>query len=116
MEGATGFRHDRGDEYVIVEYIRYAIDDSRADAFVTDYAEAATSLTASPHALAWDLARCVDDPTQFVLRIEWDSAEGHMQGFRRSTEFRNFFSHVRPYVNDILEMRHYEQTSVASNG
>ena len=101
---------------MIVEYIRYAIDDARAEAFVNDYAGAATSLEASQHALAWELARRVDDPTQFVLRIEWDSAAGHMEGFRRSAEFRNFFSHIRPYVNDILEMRHYELTSVVSAG
>ena len=37
-----------------------------------------------------------------------------MEGFRRSAEFRNFFSHIRPYVNDILEMRHYELTAVVS--
>jgi quinol monooxygenase YgiN len=100
---------------MIVEYIRYSIDAGRRDAFVADYAAASTSLAESPHALAWELSVCVDDPTKFILRIEWDSAEGHIQGFRRSPEFRSFFSHIRPYVNDILEMRHYELTSIASD-
>lgn len=97
-----------------VEYIRYNIDAARQEAFVADYVAAAESLEASPHALAWDLTQCTDDPSQYILRIEWDSAQGHMEGFRRSPEFRNFFGHIRPYVNDILEMRHYERTDVVS--
>jgi hypothetical protein len=42
-----------------------------------------------------------------VVRIEWDSEEGHLSGFRRSSEFRSFFEAVGPFVNDIAEMRHY---------
>ena len=49
-----------------------------------------------------------------MLRIEWDSAEGHLQGFRRSPEFQRFFAAVRPYVGDIAEMRHYAPTPLAA--
>lgn len=97
---------------MIVEYIRYAIPADRAAAFERAYAAAAPALDASPHCLAYDLARCADDATQYVLRIEWDSAEGHMQGFRQSAEFGTFFAAVRPYVGDIAEMRHYAPTPV----
>jgi hypothetical protein len=48
-----------------------------------------------------------------VLRIEWDSADGHMQGFRRSPQFREFLPHIQPYIKQILEMRHYSLTPVA---
>ena len=98
---------------MIVEYVRYAIPAERREAFEAGYARAQSALDASPHCLAWDLARCVEDPTQYVLRIEWDSAEGHLQGFRRSAEFRDFLTGVRPFVGDIVEMRHYEPTPVA---
>lgn len=97
---------------MIVEYVRYTIPAERGPAFETAYGEAAPSLDASPHCLAYDLARCVEDPTQYVLRIEWDSAAGHMQGFRGSPEFRRFLASIRPYVGDIVEMRHYEPTAV----
>lgn len=97
---------------MIIEYIRYAVPEERRDAFEHGYGDAEASLRASPHCLAYELARCADDPSQYVLRIEWDSAEGHLQGFRRSPEFRTFFAAVRPFVNDIQEMRHYELTRV----
>jgi quinol monooxygenase YgiN len=95
---------------MVIEYIRYVIPAERRGAFEGSYGEAVRALDASPHCLAYDLARCADDHTQYVLRIEWDSAEGHMAGFRRSAEFQTFLSGVRPFVGDIVEMRHYEPT------
>ncbi len=101
---------------MIVEYLRYEIDEPRRAAFEDAYAAAQDALRASPHCLGWELARCLEDPGQYVLRIEWDSAEGHLQGFRRSPEFRTFFAAIGPYVGDIREMRHYEQTPIRSGG
>lgn len=97
---------------MIVEYIRYSIVEDRRTAFENAYAEAQSALHASSHCLGWELAGCSEDPTQYILRIEWDSAEGHMSGFRRSPEFRSFLTLVRPYIDDIQEMRHYELTGV----
>lgn len=97
---------------MIVEYIRYTIPPERREAFEAAYGAAQASLAASPHCLAWEMARCREDPGQYTLRIEWDSSEGHLQGFRRSAEFGAFFAAVRPFVGDIQEMRHYELTAV----
>jgi hemoglobin len=97
---------------MIVEYVRYEVDAGRADAFEAAYAEAAAAMEASPHCLAYELSRCVEAPESYILRIEWDSVEGHMQGFRRGPEFAAFFAAIRPYVGDIKEMRHYERTAV----
>lgn len=97
---------------MIVEYIRYEIQD--ADPFLEAYGEARSSLDASPNCLAYELARCTEDPSSFVLRIEWDSLEGHLQGFRAGPHFAGFLAAVRPYISQIREMRHYELTSVVA--
>jgi quinol monooxygenase YgiN len=95
---------------VVVEYIRYSIDEGRSGAFEQAYRHAGEALRASEHCERFELSRCSEDPTQHVVRIEWDSAEGHLSGFRHSPEFRSFFEAVGPFVNDIEEMRHYEVT------
>jgi quinol monooxygenase YgiN len=97
---------------MIVEYTRYKIDEERRDAFLSDYGKAAESLRAAKNCLAYELTQSTEDAGYFILRLEWDSAEGHLKGFRSSPEFRSFFSLVRPYVNDIEEMRHYRLTDV----
>jgi heme-degrading monooxygenase HmoA len=87
---------------LIVEYIRYAIPDSRRHAFERGYAEAEAALVASPNCLGFELARCTEDPARYTLRIEWDSPEGHLHGFRKSSEFRTFFAAVR--TSAVLQM------------
>lgn len=93
---------------MIVEYIRYQVSPEQADGLVEAYRGAARPLLASPHCQGYDVARSVEDAGSVVVRIHWDSAQGHLEGFRRSPEFREFFPLVRPYVDAIAEMRHYE--------
>ncbi len=92
---------------MIVEYLRYQIDEARRDQFISDYRTAAKALMKSPFALSFDICQCTEDPGQFILRIEWTSAEDHLNGFRGSTDFKAFFPHIRPYLSDIQEMQHY---------
>ena len=93
---------------MVVEYIRYRVDADRREAFERAYGQAAASLEASSHCLAYEITRGVEDPEAYIVRIEWDSIEGHEQGFRQSVEFREFFRAVKPFFDDIEEMRHYE--------
>jgi quinol monooxygenase YgiN len=101
---------------MVIEYVRYKIPADQADRFVSAYATAADALHQSSHCLGFELSRCTEEPTSFILRIEWDSVEGHMEGFRKSPEFRTFFASVRPFVGNLEEMRHYERTPVLSRG
>jgi hemoglobin len=98
---------------MILEYIRYQIPAERDEAFRAAYERASESLRTSPHCHAYDLARCHEDPTCYVLRIHWSSLDEHMQGFRRSPEFGPFLREVRPFIDDIQEMRHYEPTELS---
>ncbi len=97
---------------MIVEYIRYRIRDERRSEFEDAYTTAQGALQQTPHCLAYEVAHCVEEPTSYVVRIEWDSLQGHVDGFRRSSVFAEFFNAVRPFFDDIEEMRHYELTAI----
>ena len=97
---------------MVVEYIRYTAPRGASDALIEAYEEAGKSLQASPHCLGFELSRCIENPDSLILRITWDSAEGHLQGFRTAPEFASFFNAIKPFVQNIDEMRHYELTSV----
>ncbi|MEV1203626.1 group II truncated hemoglobin [Microbispora rosea] len=101
---------------MIVEYIRYRIDQQDAEAFEAAYERAAVSLAAAPQCVDYELSRCVDEPESYILRITWTSAEDHLQGFRGGEHFGAFFSAIKPYVRQIEEMRHYERTAVRGTG
>ena len=99
---------------MVVEYIRYQVPSAQSNDFEVAYTEAAASLDGSEHCLAYELSRGVEEPERYILRIEWDSLQGHEQGFRHSAEFQPFFAAVQPFFSQIEEMRHYEPTGVTS--
>jgi quinol monooxygenase YgiN len=101
---------------MVVEYIRYRIPPEQQDRFEAAYGDAAASLEASEHCLTYELSHGVEESERYILRIEWDSLDGHEQGFRRSPEFRPFFAAVRPFVDQIEEMRHYNVTPIGAGG
>ncbi len=98
---------------MIVEYIRYAVSDAARQAELLDaYRKASKSLDAAPECLAYELTICEEDPTSVVLRIEWESTEKHLQGFRKGPHFPPFLSAIGGFVKEIAEMRHYNLTDV----
>ncbi|MFG1998507.1 group II truncated hemoglobin [Spirillospora sp. NPDC048911] len=101
---------------MIVEYIRYRIPEARSTDFEAAYARAAVPLAAAPQCVDYELSRCVDEPGSYILRITWTSAKDHLEVFRGGVHFRAFFAEIRPYVEQIEEMRHYEQTAVKGTG
>ena len=106
---------------MVVEYIRYKFkqsaesEESLAGAFEAAYRVAASSLDASPYCLGYELSRCVEEQNRYTLRIEWDSVDGHLAGFRRSPEFAPFLAAIKPYIGQIEEMQHYTPTSVVAS-
>lgn len=94
---------------MVMEIIRYTIDDGQERAFEEAYEQASNYLEESPHCQSYQTTRCVEEPNRYIVRIEWDSMDGHLKGFRQSPEFRRFFALVRPYFNSIDEMQHYQQ-------
>ena len=99
---------------MIVEYIRYDIPSEQQPAFLAAWRAATEELAASVECLAYELARCTEQPTLHVVRIEWTSLEGHLQGFRKSPSFAQFVTKLQPFFPQILEMRHYLPSDVTA--
>ncbi|MER5185047.1 antibiotic biosynthesis monooxygenase [Streptomyces sp. NPDC002896] len=99
-----------------VEYIRYRIPEERSAEFLAAYTRAASYLAEAPQCVDYELARCEDDFEHYILRITWTSTKDHLEGFRGSELFTEFFAEIRPYVSNIEEMRHYTPTTVRGTG
>ncbi|GAA2277320.1 hypothetical protein GCM10010149_20850 [Nonomuraea roseoviolacea subsp. roseoviolacea] len=93
---------------MVIEYIRYTVPAERAEEFEQAYKSASGVLDDDPHCLSYEVARGVEEPEHYTVRIEWDSVEGHEQGFRRSPRFAEFFAAVKPFFGAIQEMKHYD--------
>lgn len=92
---------------MVVEYIRYSVPAAREAEFEEAYRRAGRVLDEDQHCLRYEITKGVEEPEHFVVRIEWDSIEGHERGFRSSPGFREFFTAVQPFLSEIEEMKHY---------
>lgn len=101
---------------MVVEYIRYRVPAERDREFEAAYTQASAALDESPHCLSDEVAHGIEEPENYVGRIQWDPVVGHERGFRQSPGFGAFFTAVKPVFAQIEEMRHYELTAVAGSG
>ena len=98
---------------MVPEIIRYKIPHESATAFVDAYRQAGDVLRRSPNCLGYELLQSAKDAELYLLTIQWDSVDGHLQGFRRSADFKTFLGLIGPYVPNILEMEHYAPTELS---
>jgi heme-degrading monooxygenase HmoA len=52
--------------------------------------------------------RGIEEPDAFLLRIEWDTLDEHMHGFRGSALHAEWRSHFFQFLGGDLKMTHYE--------
>jgi len=101
---------------MVVEYIRYRVPQDRGEEFERSCSEAQQVLREAPQCERYEVSRGVEEPENFVVRIEWTSVEEHEHDFRGSAAFGRCFAAVKPFFEQIEEMRHYEPTAVRSGG
>ena len=100
---------------MIVEYIRYKISPSETLNFLDAYKKGSQQLDSSEHCLGYELTECEEEKGSFILRIEWTSTHDHLNGFRKSALFPEFYKNVKAFFNNIQEMRHYTLTEIVKS-
>lgn len=95
----------------VVEIIRYSIPQESRTKFEDAYRSAGAHLKSSPYCLGYEVIHGVEEPDKYIVRIHWTSIEDHLHGFGKSEDFSAFLIHVKPFYNNIEEMKHYETVS-----
>ena len=92
-----------------IEYLRFSIVNEMQEEFIRAIKGARVILSAYPACLNNEISHCQENDSLFIWRIEWESTDAHMNGFRKSTEFMPFFKIMEPFVNSVIEMNHYSK-------
>jgi quinol monooxygenase YgiN len=93
-----------------VEIIRYKISEADYNNFENAYIAAGKHLKDSKYCLNYQVIKGNEEPDNYIVIIHWTSKEEHLNGFRKSEEFKPFFELVKPFYNNIQEMKHYDLT------
>ena len=75
---------------MVLEIADFLIREDGEAGFTAAYSDAVTFITGSPGCRSARLVRGVENPRRFVLLVEWERLEDHIDGFRGSPAFRDW--------------------------
>ncbi len=92
---------------MVIEIAALTVKDGQNAAFEKAFGQAQRYIAASAHCRRYALTHCIEDPARYVLRIEWDSLEGHVDGFRGSSDYQEYRALLLPYYAAPVDLYHY---------
>jgi heme-degrading monooxygenase HmoA len=83
------------------------VQEGREDEFAAAYAKASPILATTPGCRSVRMTRGVETPTRFVLLVEWDSVDAHLDNFRATERFTQWRGLIGPYFDGAPRVEHF---------
>jgi len=92
---------------VALEVADIAVTPGQEEAFVAAYRGAREVLASTPGCRSVRMTRGVESPARFVLLVEWDSVEAHLQNFRDTERFGTWRAAIGPFFARPPAVEHF---------
>jgi heme-degrading monooxygenase HmoA len=92
---------------MVLEVALLDVLEGREDEFVAAYAEAREVLVTTPGCRSARMTRGVESPSRFVLIVEWESVEAHVDNFRSTERFATWRRLIGPYFDGAPRVEHF---------
>ncbi|WP_117214666.1 antibiotic biosynthesis monooxygenase family protein [Allorhizocola rhizosphaerae] len=90
--------------------LEVALIDVRAgqeDDFAAAYAKGRETLATTPGCRSVRMTRGIESPSRFVLLVEWDSVEAHLENFRATERFVTWRGLIGQYFAQPPLVEHF---------
>ena len=98
---------------MILERALFTIKPGEESDFESAMEQAKEVVGQAPGFRSFSLRRGVERPSTYLLLIEWDSVEAHLQGFRESDLFVRWRELIGLYFATAPEVEHYNAVVVS---
>jgi len=88
---------------------------SREDDFAAAYSLAHPVLANTPGCRSVRMTRGIESPSRFVLLVEWDSIEAHVDNFRATERFGHWRGLIGPYFAAPPVVEHFTDVYAAAD-
>ncbi len=92
---------------MVLEVALINVVPGREDDFRAAYAKAREVLTGTAGCRSVRMTQGVETPTRFVLLVEWDSVEAHLENFRATERFTTWRGLIGPYFDGAPTVEHF---------
>jgi heme-degrading monooxygenase HmoA len=93
---------------VITEHAVLNVIPGREDEFISTMDQAKALIAGSPGFGSLRIERCLEQPSTFLLLVEWDTLEDHTEGFRGSAAYEEWRSLLHRFYDPFPVVEHFE--------
>ena len=92
----------------ILEVAILSILPGHTSAFEEAFQSAQTIISSSPGYLSHQLQRCLENPNQYILLVQWEKLTDHTEGFRESAIYQEWKRLLHHFYDPFPTVEHYE--------
>jgi heme-degrading monooxygenase HmoA len=79
----------------------------RSEEFETAFREAQKIISAVPGYIKHEVQKCIENPDQYILMINWETLEDHTVGFRGSEAYQQWKALLHHLYEPFPTVEHY---------
>ncbi|MFY2790979.1 antibiotic biosynthesis monooxygenase family protein [Rhodococcus sp. MALMAid1271] len=93
---------------MIVEHALLQVIPHRTDEFEAAFANAESIISSMPGFVNLTLSRGIEQPSTYLLLVEWERLEDHTEGFRQSDAYREWKSVLHHFCEPFPVVSHFD--------
>jgi heme-degrading monooxygenase HmoA len=93
---------------MILEHAVLDVIPGEAQRFESAFARAGAIIASMPGFRSLRLDRCVEQPSRYLLLVEWDRLEDHTEGFRGSRDYQRWRDLLHHFYEPFPVVEHFE--------
>ena len=92
---------------MVLEVALIDVVPGQEDEFAAAYGKARETLATTEGCRSVRMTRGVESPSRFVLLVEWDSVEAHLDNFRATERYTTWRGLIGPYFDGPARVEHF---------
>lgn len=92
---------------MILEHALLPVVPGREADFEAALVEARPIISASPGFRRLAVSRCIEEPSTYLLLVEWETLEDHTEGFRESEAYQRWRGLLHHFYDPMPSVTHF---------
>jgi heme-degrading monooxygenase HmoA len=80
--------------------------------FLKAFSKAQTIISKMAGYISHQLKRCIENASQFILLVEWETLSDHTEGFRESEEYQEWKKLLHHFYSPFPTVEHYAEVQL----
>jgi heme-degrading monooxygenase HmoA len=98
---------------MILEHAILKVRSGQTAEFEAAFGRAKTIIAGMAGFYSLTLSRCIERPETYLLLVEWDRLEDHIEGFRGSADYQQWRTLLHHFYDPFPSVEHFERVDDA---